>query len=411
MMRWLKKDALYGREITSTARITKMNMILFGDGHTNIEETDSLEHPVDGKYQIILSNIPYSQETDFGSLYPIPTKNADSVCVQHIWRALKPGGRAAVIVPETFLYEGGVIGKTREMILRSSRKFTVVSLPRGVFMPYTPTKTNIVYFEKEGQFKQVFFFVVQNDGFEMNTKRKPVQGDSDIKTMLSEVDEPRTIKATANIVSREAIADSGNWNIRPFYYMDDVPEVKGTLVPLSKVLSHLEKKVDPREEPDREWSILSVTQNGVFLRKTIKGSEATQSYNGVRSGDIVYNPYRVNIGSIGVVPAHLDKSLVSPAYVVVRSKRNEYPPSYIVSILKQPRYLRVIMNYSLSSARASLPFDALTRIEIPKPTEPDIHLLNKMEEEMETLTKKATEISEKINNYTESKLVSDGNWR
>ena len=136
MMDWIKQDALHGREITSTARITKMNMIFFGDGHTNINQMDSLEHPVDGKYKIVLSNIPYSQKTEFGSLYPIPTDNADAVCIQHIWRALKADGRAAVIVPETFLYKGGVIGKTREMLMKNSRRFTVVSLPRGVFMPY-----------------------------------------------------------------------------------------------------------------------------------------------------------------------------------------------------------------------------------------------------------------------------------
>lgn len=58
LMTWLKNEALYGREITSTARITKMNMILFGDGHTNIEQVDSLENPVDEEYNIVLSNIP-----------------------------------------------------------------------------------------------------------------------------------------------------------------------------------------------------------------------------------------------------------------------------------------------------------------------------------------------------------------
>lgn len=72
MMQWIQQEALHGRELTSTARITKMNMILFGDGHTNIEQKDSLEHPVEGQYNIVLSNIPYSQPTDFGSLYSVP---------------------------------------------------------------------------------------------------------------------------------------------------------------------------------------------------------------------------------------------------------------------------------------------------------------------------------------------------
>ena len=191
MMKWIKEEALHGREITSTARITKMNMILFGDGHTNIKQGDSLEEPVKEQYKIVLSNIPYSQKTEFGSLYPLPTENADAVCMQNIWQSLKPDGRAAVVVPESFLYEDGVIGKTREMIARGSEKFSIISLPRGVFMPYTPTKTNIIYFKKGGQFKSVFFFVLHNDGFELNTKRKPIAGESDIKTLLTDIDDPK----------------------------------------------------------------------------------------------------------------------------------------------------------------------------------------------------------------------------
>ena len=109
----LRHDTIFGRELTSTARIAKMNMVLFGDGHSNIKQIDSLENPINEEYDIILSNIPYSQNTEYGAYYPIPTKNGDSVCIQHIWKALKPNGRAAVIVPETFLYQGGVQGGKR----------------------------------------------------------------------------------------------------------------------------------------------------------------------------------------------------------------------------------------------------------------------------------------------------------
>ena len=171
-LKFVREKTVFGREITSTARITKMNMILFGDGHSNIQQIDSLANPVKEEYNIVLSNIPYSQETEYGGYYDIPTKNADSICVQHIWKSLKPGGRAAVIVPETFLYEDGVIGKTRELIAKGSEKLTIVSLPRGVFMPYTPTKTNIIYFKKGVQFNKAYFFVVFNDGFALKHSKK-----------------------------------------------------------------------------------------------------------------------------------------------------------------------------------------------------------------------------------------------
>ncbi|MCY4100017.1 MAG: N-6 DNA methylase, partial [Rhodobacteraceae bacterium] len=293
---------------------------------------------------------------------------------------------AAVVVPETFLYGDGAIGKTREMIVKGSEEFTVVSLPRGVFNPYTPTKTNIIYFKKGGQFKNIFFFAVLNDGFELNTKRKPLEGDSDIKKFLSEVESPRYIKAQSNIVNRSEIKKSGNWNLRPFFYMEDVPEIERgggeEMISLSDgIIEHIEYKVDPTSIPDKDWSLLEVSQKGIFLADTVKGSDFTQPYKQVRSGDIAYNPHRVNIGSIGVVPDYLDGGLVSPAYVVVRPTNKNYPASYIVSILKHERYMRVIMNYSLSSVRASLPYEELTRIRIPIIPDDKINRLLSLEKE------------------------------
>jgi type I restriction enzyme M protein len=403
VLEFIKNKTLYGREITSTSRIAKMNMILFGDGHSNIEQIDTLKNPVKEQYEIILSNIPYSQETEYGSYYPIPSKNADSVCMQHIWQALKPGGRAAVIVPETFLYEGGVIGQTRELIVKNSQELSIVSLPRGVFMPYTPTKTNILYFKKGGQFRNSFSFVIFNDGFQLNTRRKPIKGNSDLKKLLTVYEEKETIRGQANIVSREEMEGSGNWNMRPFYYMEDIPDIDSELVYLdNSIIEEITDKVDPQENPDQQFSLLEVSQNGIFLGDTILGNEATQAYKVVKAGDIVYNPYRVNIGSIGVVPQYLDNSLVSPAYVVIRVKNNNFPPTYIVSILKHPRYLRVIMNYSLSSARASLPFDELVRIKVPKPSKEQIKKLIELDKQLQEKLMETDKIKSKVSKYAEA---------
>jgi type I restriction enzyme M protein len=402
---FIKKKTLHGREITSTSRIAKMNMILFGDGHTNIEQMDTLEKPVREQFEVILANIPYSQKTEHGKLYPVPTENADAICMQHIWQALKPGGRAAVIVPETFLYEGGVIGQTREMIARQSEELSIISLPRGVFMPYTPTKTNIIYFKKGGQFKNSFHFVIFNDGFELNTRRKPLKGSSDLKKLLSNYEEKKIITGQANIVSRSQMEESGEWNMRPFYYMEDIPNIEGELVYLDKsIITEITKKTDPQLKPDDTFRLLQVSQNGIFLADEMLGNEATQKYKAVKSGDIVYNPYRVNIGSIGVVPKHLDNSLVSPAYVVLRVLDDNYPSSYIVSVLKHPRYLKVIMNYSLSSARASLPFSEIVRIKIPKPTKNEIKNLAELDAQLQNKLMETNEIKDKLQKYTDKNI-------
>lgn len=396
----IKTESIYGGEITSTARIAKMNMVLFGDGHSNVEQIDSLAHPRKPEFNVVLSNIPYSQKTEYGGMYGVKTQDGDAVCMRHIWESLLPNGRAAVIVPETFLYEGGAIGETRELIAKGSESLTVVSLPRGVFMPYTPTKTNIIYFKKGKPLKNVYFFVVFNDGFELKTKRKPIAGDSDIKKLLSQYDEPQKIKGQANIVPREEIENSEQWNLRPFFYMEDVPDSSEEMVYLgSDIVVEKLEKIDPREDSDKLFTILEISQNGVFISDQLYGYEFTQSYKVVNAGDLVYNPYRINIGSIGLVPSHYDGMLVSPAYIVFKSKNENYPASYIQAVLKSPRYMRVIMNYSLSSARANLPFSELARIKIPKPKQSEIMNLQKMEKQLDEYRVRVNEISDTMQEY------------
>ena len=157
-LKTLRENTVFGNEITNTARITKMNMILAGDGHSNINMRDSLANPIDGKvtykdsegieyhygYDVVLANMPYSQKTKHGHLYDLPTTNGDSVCVQHCMKAINstsPNGRMALVVPEGFLFRKDLT-KTREYLLENCQLQSIISLPQGVFLPYTGVKTN-----------------------------------------------------------------------------------------------------------------------------------------------------------------------------------------------------------------------------------------------------------------------------
>ena len=127
-MKTLRESTVYGNEITNTARITKMNMILAGDGHSNIKMLDSLANPIDGTetymengvlyhrgFDIVLANMPYSQKTKHGNLYDLPSTNGDSICVQHCMKAINSAaenGRMALVVPEGFLFRKD-LAKTR----------------------------------------------------------------------------------------------------------------------------------------------------------------------------------------------------------------------------------------------------------------------------------------------------------
>lgn len=200
----LRENTVYGNEITNTARITKMNMILAGDGHSNINMRDSLANPIDGRqaswkdkdgnlhhsgYDIVLANMPYSQKTKHGDLYDLPTTNGDSVCVQHCMKAIdstSPNGRMALVVPEGFLFRKDLT-KTREYLLDNCQLQSIISLPQGVFLPYTGVKTDIIYATKVNQKvkqsekkKDFWYFDVKSDGYTLDNHRRKLDTSSDL---------------------------------------------------------------------------------------------------------------------------------------------------------------------------------------------------------------------------------------
>ena len=183
----LKEETLYGADISSNARIAKMNMILAGDGHNNIKQLDSLYidnlKKVQGKMDVIITNFPFSQETDHKKFYDIES-NGDSICLQHCIKALKDGGRMGIIVPEGVLFRKDMI-KTREYLMKHCHIDYIISLPKGVFNPYTEIKTNILYCTKKQTKNNIWFYEVKNDGFSLDKKRYPLNDRSDLDKFLS----------------------------------------------------------------------------------------------------------------------------------------------------------------------------------------------------------------------------------
>lgn len=202
-LKTLRENTVYGNEITNTARITKMNMILAGDGHSNINMRDSLANPIDGKatrkdedgnirhygYDIVLANMPYSQKTKHGDLYDLPTTNGDSICVQHCMKAINStsqNGRMALVVPEGFLFRKDLT-RTREYLLNNCQLQSIISLPQGVFLPYTGVKTDIIYATKVNQKikksekkKDFWYFDVKSDGYTLDNHRRKLDTPSDL---------------------------------------------------------------------------------------------------------------------------------------------------------------------------------------------------------------------------------------
>jgi len=166
-------------------RIGSMNMALHGVDNPDIRYKDSLaqDHAGDEeKYSLILANPPFAGSLDYENtakdlLALVKTKKTELLFLALFLRLLKPGGRAAVIVPDGVLFGSSKAHKElRRMIVEEQKLDAVISLPSGCFKPYAGVSTAILIFTKtdSGGTDQVWFYDMLADGRSLDDKRQPL---------------------------------------------------------------------------------------------------------------------------------------------------------------------------------------------------------------------------------------------
>lgn len=195
----LRRNHLYGFDFDRTmVRLGWMNMIQHGLENPKLNYADSLgskfnERVAEGgdlheAFDVVLANPPFTgniDKNDIGeTLRPLGTTKTELLFVDLILQLLKPGGRAAVIVPEGVLF-----GSTRahlalrRKLIEQTQLQAVISLPGGVFQPYTGVKTSILVVLKGGQTEKVWFYEISADGETLNAKRDPEPDHNDLWDM------------------------------------------------------------------------------------------------------------------------------------------------------------------------------------------------------------------------------------
>ncbi|MDQ5981189.1 MAG: type restriction enzyme protein, partial [Verrucomicrobiota bacterium] len=176
-------------------RIGSMNMLMHGVEAPDIRYRDSLSEGASGdedKYSLILANPPFAGSLDYESTAKdlqrvVKTKKTELLFLALFLKLLKPGGRAAVIVPDGVLFGSSKAHKDLRRILVEDQKLdAVVKLPSGVFRPYAGVSTAILFFTKtnSGGTDDVWFYDVQADGYSLDDKRNPVEA-NDLPDVLA----------------------------------------------------------------------------------------------------------------------------------------------------------------------------------------------------------------------------------
>lgn len=192
--------------------------------------------------------------------------------------------------------------------------------------------------------------------------------------------------------------DLTRWDIKSFLYILE------SNFPIEELGLHIyehSEKENIFEQKEKEFPILGVTNKvGVYLNENKKGAEINQPYKKVKAGELTYNPYRVNVGSIGIVRDEFDGFYISPAYVVFGTKEtllNEY----LYLVLSSSWFNPFLRSATSGSVRQNLTYDLLRNLKVPVPDiktqQKIVANFHKVKIEAKKLRDKANKIEKQVN--------------
>jgi len=216
-------------------RLSRVNMYLHQFPNPTIHEYDTLttEDRWDENYDVILANPPFM--TPKGGIRPhnrfaVRANRSEVLFVDYIAEHLNPGGRAGVVVPEGIIFQSGNAYKAlRRMLVEEGYLYAVVSLPAGVFNPYSGVKTSILLLDKTlaRRSDSILFVKISADGFDLGAQRREIERNdvpealrlvrafhADSSALLPE-------NTTALVIKKSRLAEKGDYNLSIERYKDN----------------------------------------------------------------------------------------------------------------------------------------------------------------------------------------------
>ena len=328
-------------------RLSRVNMYLHHFTKPKISEYDTLtsEEKWDDCYDVILANPPFM--TPKGGIMPhsryrVKAKRSEVLFVDYIAEHLNPTGRAAIIVPEGIVFQSANAYKElRKYLVDDGLLYAVISLPAGVFNPYSGVKTSILLIDKSfARLKDEILIVkLNNDGFDLGAQRREIEGSeipeiiriiqkyhSNIEAQTS--DEEIIHHPLVIIANKEKIAEQDYILVGERYKIDKPLATIYPVVPLSDICEiNAENKNPALAFGDDEFIYIDISsvENGtgkIDFSNKIKGSDApSRAKRAVKKGDILFSTVRPNLKAYGYVEREdCDCCIASTGFAVISAK-------------------------------------------------------------------------------------------
>jgi len=182
--RTLQTETFFGNEKTPLAYVMGvMNLILHGIESPNLYKQNSLTQNIrdiqeKDRYDIILANPPFcgKKKSQIQQNFTIQSNATELLFMHHFMKYLKVGGKAGIIVPEGVLFQtNNAFTAVKKELLENFNLHTIVSLPAGVFIPYSGVKTNFILFDRTGSTSKIWYYEV-SPPYKL-TKNKPISSE------------------------------------------------------------------------------------------------------------------------------------------------------------------------------------------------------------------------------------------
>ena len=314
-------DNFTGYDISpDMVRLSLVNLYLHQFADPRIHEYDTLtsEERWNEYADVILANPPFMSPK--GGIRPhnrfsVKSKRSEVLFVDYMAEHLTPGGRAGIIVPEGIIFQSQTAHKRLRKMLVEEYLVAVVSLPAGVFQPYSGVKTSVLILDKAlaRRADSIGFFKVENDGFDLGAQRRPIDK-NDLPRVQEEIGEYlRRLWAGEPVedfqpefglvVKKERVGEDGEYNLSGERYREDRKHVSQfPIVPLGKVAQIIAGQSPPGSSYNEAEIGVPFYQGktefgAVFIGEPTKWTTAPQRF--AEEGDILMS-VRAPVGPVNL---------------------------------------------------------------------------------------------------------------
>ena len=383
-------------------RLSLANMYLHGFPQPAIYEYDTLtsEDRWNDYADVILANPPFMSPK--GGIRPhsrfsVKSRRSEVLFVDYIAEHLTPNGRAGVIVPEGVIFQSQNAHKQLRKMLVEEYLVAVISLPAGVFQPYSGVKTSILIMDKSlaRRTDSIAFFKIENDGYDLGAQRRPI-ADNDLpaishairdyldgvlstkSTMIHEEparydtgsgeDGSEASGGTALVVSKDRIAEGGEYSLsgeqyrENHLYTDSWPNLN-----VGHVFHRPRETVLPNSlsGPITHIGLENISQNTGQLVGNIvveNPADIKSTKNIFRSGDILYGRLRPNLNKVWLADR---QGICSTDIIVLRPSTDNIMPGLYAHIFREESFNTAVLHRVSGAQLPRISWQRFESIEIP----------------------------------------------